>query len=433
MKKTVLVACIVIVAAAGAGLYFFRTPKSMDNPRADEATVRTLVTNFGRTLKNVSLQSPTAAQDIGQYYQEYLAPSLLEEWKSDPSKALGRLTSSPWPDRIEIGSVQQFGSGAYEVSGKIIEVTSQEEAQGKIVATRALQLTVIKFGNVWRIATVILAPQTAEDWKTSAADGVEFQYPEKLPTEFIATQEWPPTVGIAPKTFSCAETPSNVNSLDEIVTQRTIGERIYCVDVKNEGAAGSVYAAYVYTTPKLGQLVSIRFVLRYPNCGAYDAVQNQACVDERKTFDLDGMVDRIALSVRWDPVPGDNSLARQLSDCLPKSDWASHEKCMALMQQIQDFDACVMAGFSVMKSNPPQCRTVDGRTFVQGTERAWQYALQIIRNCGVEKVSQTHRRVVSLALKSGDTLVVTEPQIDDIIVVTEAAQSKCGKIPVATE
>jgi len=55
----------------------------------------------------------------------------------------------------------------------------------------------------------------------------------------------------------------------------------------------------------------------------------------------------------------------ELKECLPKSDTASHEKCNELLKQITDFDSCVNAGFSIMKSNPPQCMTPDGRIFVQ--------------------------------------------------------------------
>lgn len=68
----------------------------------------------------------------------------------------------------------------------------------------------------------------------------------------------------------------------------------------------------------------------------------------------------------WDIVEAkENSLAEELRDCLPKSDTASHEKCNELLKQITDFDSCVAAGFSIMKSNPPQCATPDGQTFTQ--------------------------------------------------------------------
>ena len=44
---------------------------------------------------------------------------------------------------------------------------------------------------------------------------------------------------------------------------------------------------------------------------------------------------------------------------------ASHEKCNELLKQITDYKSCVAAGFSIMKSNPPQCATPDGRIFVE--------------------------------------------------------------------
>lgn len=62
----------------------------------------------------------------------------------------------------------------------------------------------------------------------------------------------------------------------------------------------------------------------------------------------------------------EQSLADGLKECLPKSDIASHEKCNELLKQITDYSSCVEAGFSIMKSNPPQCATPDGRTFVEG-------------------------------------------------------------------
>jgi len=61
----------------------------------------------------------------------------------------------------------------------------------------------------------------------------------------------------------------------------------------------------------------------------------------------------------------ENSLADELKECLPKSDTANHEKCNELLKQITDYNSCVNAGFSIMESNPPQCATLDGRTFIQ--------------------------------------------------------------------
>jgi len=60
-----------------------------------------------------------------------------------------------------------------------------------------------------------------------------------------------------------------------------------------------------------------------------------------------------------------NDIAAQLENCLPKSDTVSHEKCQELLGQINNYNDCVKAGFSIMKSNPPQCATPDGRNFTE--------------------------------------------------------------------
>jgi hypothetical protein len=53
--------------------------------------------SFGKTLALVSLSAPTAAADIERVYGDWLSPALLEQWKADPLRALGRLVSSPCP------------------------------------------------------------------------------------------------------------------------------------------------------------------------------------------------------------------------------------------------------------------------------------------------------------------------------------------------
>jgi len=60
------------------------------------------------------------------------------------------------------------------------------------------------------------------------------------------------------------------------------------------------------------------------------------------------------------------AIAAELKECLPKSDTESHERCQELISLIQDYDDCVASGFSIMKSNPSQCGTPDGRVFMEG-------------------------------------------------------------------
>lgn len=77
-----------------------------------------------------------------------------------------------------------------------------------------------------------------------------------------------------------------------------VDDRAYCVNVKHEGAAGSVYSSYAYTTVKNNKLIKVSFTLQYPNCNNYDDKQNEACVSERQAFDVDSTVDRIVQSIK---------------------------------------------------------------------------------------------------------------------------------------
>ncbi|PIT87998.1 MAG: hypothetical protein COU29_04285 [Candidatus Magasanikbacteria bacterium CG10_big_fil_rev_8_21_14_0_10_36_32] len=128
-----------------------------------------------------------------------------------------------------------------------------------------------------------------------------------------------------------------------------------------------------------------------------------------------------------------DNLAEQLKECLPKSDMGSWEQCKQLMDQIKNFDDCVNAGFSIMKSNPPQCLTPDGKNFTDETNSTWEMAIQAVTNCEVEKIFQSHNRLVTLKLRNENQLTVVEPKIDDIITIAEMSEDKCGHILIGTE
>lgn len=292
-KKILLIILIVFIAGVGVASRFWYQSGLVRQNQAEEVAVKNVVEGFGKALKNVSLLAPEeiVAQSIEDNYKDFFDPALLAQWKTDPSKALGRLTSSPWPDRIEILTIQRFGSGAYDINGNIIEVTGAEQTEGGLVVKvkRPVYLSVVKFEDRWLIASA--------------------------------------------------------------------------------------------------------------NAGEYI----------------------------------DNDIAAQLRECLPKSDTLSHEKCQQLLNNIKNFDECVSAGFSIMKLNPSQCATPDGRTFTDETNSTWEMAVQAINNCEVEKVFQTHSRLVTLTLKNGNKLIATEPEIDAVITITEATKLKCGRIPIGTE
>jgi hypothetical protein len=86
-----------------------------------------------------------------------------------------------------------------------------------------------------------------------------------------------------------------------------------------------------------------------------------------------------------------------------------------------------------MKSNPPQCATVDDRTFTDETNSTWDIALIALNSCEVESVFQTHSKLITLNLKNGNELTAYEPNIDDVMEVIDDLQGRCGKIRIATE
>lgn len=121
-------------------------------PAAEDAAAAAVVQEFGGRLKNVSLLAPDAAQQIKAQYAQFTAADLLAVWMADPLQAPGRLTSSPWPDRIEIDAVNLIDGGSYLVIGRVIEITSAEVGTDNIVASYAVTLTLTETQGVWLIS-----------------------------------------------------------------------------------------------------------------------------------------------------------------------------------------------------------------------------------------------------------------------------------------
>ncbi len=140
-----LVIGLILLITTGAGLYYVqRAP----NHARDMAQVSTLVGTFGAYEKNISLLRDTESlkTDIQAGYGPYVTSALLRQWQADPKNAPGRLTSSPWPERIEIDSITPQGAG-YVVTGRIIMMSSTgENTQMPVV------LLVLRENNQWKIA-----------------------------------------------------------------------------------------------------------------------------------------------------------------------------------------------------------------------------------------------------------------------------------------
>jgi len=132
--------------------------KQQETDESDEAAVARLVKDFGSKLQTVLLQAPKdiVNKSMQENYGDFVSPALLAEWLSNPRNAPGRVLSSPWPDRIEILSLEKLSEYAYEVKGKIIEMTSTEKESGGVAAKRPITLVVKKIGNRWLIDAATL-------------------------------------------------------------------------------------------------------------------------------------------------------------------------------------------------------------------------------------------------------------------------------------
>ena len=90
--------------------------------------------------------------------------------------------------------------------------------------------------------------------------------------------------------IECDETPLE-SSLPLRISKRQVNGQKYCIGASSEGAVGSVYTQYAYTTVIEDNVYLVQFVARYPNCSNYPDKERGECEAERKNFNLDNLVD----------------------------------------------------------------------------------------------------------------------------------------------
>lgn len=124
MNTNILLGIAVVLVVIAGVYYATRTEPSAPVSNADDTAVRAMVIEFGSKLKQVSLLAPDAPTQIETQYSAYAAPELITTWKSEPQEAPGRVTSSPWPDSIDVVSVTAVGADTYHVEGNVVEITN---------------------------------------------------------------------------------------------------------------------------------------------------------------------------------------------------------------------------------------------------------------------------------------------------------------------
>ncbi|MBI2610110.1 hypothetical protein HYW53_02950 [Candidatus Giovannonibacteria bacterium] len=302
---------LLILLAAGSSVYIWlKQPREIKSDTS-EAEIRALVSNFGGALKKVTRLAPREiyVKSIQENYSDFITPELMKKWEEDPASALGRQTSSPWPERIEISEIKKISDTSYEVKGEIIEVTSMEVTSGGIAAKRSAEFTVDKLGEKFLISAVSVGSYMDPNLKTvKDPGGFDFMYPEKFETEYVGGHEWPPKIEIKTGIYSCKPGEAkNSNGLPDAKTsEKKIGNVNYCIEESMGAAAGSAYTEYAYVFSLDGKLMRMTFALRFPNCENYaDQTIVKKCKSEQEMFNLDMIIGDIVNSIRFrDPNEG---------------------------------------------------------------------------------------------------------------------------------
>lgn len=152
MKQIIL--AVTLLAAVSLAACTASPPTAAPTTTSDigaDSEIRDLVENFGKRLQTVSLLAPDAAQELQEQYSEFVAPSLLEMWINDASKAPGRMVSSPWPDRIEITTLAREAPDRYVINGFVVEMTSVEMVNGGAADKIPVHLIVERDQGRWLI------------------------------------------------------------------------------------------------------------------------------------------------------------------------------------------------------------------------------------------------------------------------------------------
>jgi hypothetical protein len=113
------------------------------------------VSAFGKAMRNVSITAATstAGASFDANYGSLITPELLQQWKAEPSSALGRATSNPWPESINIVTVTANPGGSYAVQGNVVEVTTANP--NEVAGVYPVTLVLEKRDTSWRIASAV--------------------------------------------------------------------------------------------------------------------------------------------------------------------------------------------------------------------------------------------------------------------------------------
>ena len=153
---------IVLLLVISVGEYFLLKPSTTTPPNpADINAIYQVVGEFGARLKDVVIttsdQNVITAVDFN--LKQLITDRLYQVFVQDKIRIPGRYVSSPWPERIEINSIQMLDSGSYTVHGSQVVMTDDTVAHGGNAGEEPITLTLKKVNGIWLVDDVIGGPK----------------------------------------------------------------------------------------------------------------------------------------------------------------------------------------------------------------------------------------------------------------------------------
>jgi hypothetical protein len=153
---------IVLLLVMSVGAYLLFRPSTTTLPNsADVNAIYQVVGEFGARLKDVDINA--SDQDIMTAVdfnlKQFITDRLHQVFVQDKIRIPGRYVSSPWPERIEINSIQMLDSGSYTIHGSQVVMTDDTVAHGGNAGEEPITLTLKKVNGIWLIDDVIGGPK----------------------------------------------------------------------------------------------------------------------------------------------------------------------------------------------------------------------------------------------------------------------------------
>jgi hypothetical protein len=147
LVRFIAVGMVLLLAISIGAFYWFRVPATPSQNPADVNAIYQVVGEFGARLRDVDMSAPT--QNIlavlnFDIMKKLITDRLYQVFMQDTSRIPGRITSSPWPESIQIVSVRKLDDTSYTVNGSIILMTSNALAQGGNAGLLPITLTLKK-------------------------------------------------------------------------------------------------------------------------------------------------------------------------------------------------------------------------------------------------------------------------------------------------